>query len=152
MNHSRIVEMVSAYVDDELDQQARSFIETHVNGCSECSRRMVELKTMAHELRSAADVTLRPSFAANVLRAIRQSADESTGWMLAEFMARRVLVGLSVLVLLTFGYTTLNETEPQATVERYLRGEPSDSAESQILNNAGEISRDDVLLAAVSKR
>lgn len=152
MKHSRLFQMLSSFVDGELDKKEKSLIENHIQKCPECERRVAELGVITQGVRSAASVSLPASFASDVLRTIRLSADESKGWILAEFMARRVLVGLSLVVLLAFGFTSLTKTDPPVTVERYLRGETSDSSESQILMNGGEISRDDVLLAAVSKR
>lgn len=152
MNHSRMVEMLSSYVDGELYGEERSLVEHHIQICPECERRVAELGVITQGVRSVASVSLPASFASDVLRAIRLSADESKGWIPAEFMARKVLVGLSLVVLLAFGFTSLSKSDPPVTDERYLRGESSDSTESQILLNGGEISRDDVLLAAVSKR
>jgi predicted anti-sigma-YlaC factor YlaD len=143
--------MLSSFVDGELYGEERSLVEHHIQKCPECERRVAELEVITQGVRSAASVSLPASFASDVLRAIRLSTDESKGWILAEFMARRVLVGLSLVVLLAFGFTSLSKSDPPVTVERYLKGETSDSSESQILMNGGEISQDDVLLAAVSK-
>ncbi len=151
MNHSHLFQMLSSYVDRELDGEERLLMEDHIQKCPECKRRVVEMAALTQDVRSVASMSLPASFAADVLRVIRVNADESKGWILAEFMARRILVGLSLVVLLAFGFTSLTTAEPPVTVERYLRGETSDSSESQILMNGGEISRDDVLLAAVSK-
>ena len=151
MNHSKLFQMLSSYVDGELDGEEMSLMENHIQKCPECGRRVAELAAIAQDVRSVASVSLPSSFASDVLRSIRLSADESKGWVNAEFMARRILVGLSLVVLLAFGFTSLSKTDPPVTAEHYLRGETSDSAESQILMNGGDISRDDVLLAAVSK-
>lgn len=144
--------MLSSYVDGELSGEERSTMENHIRNCPECTKRIAQYAALRNRMRSAASMSLPSSFPSDVLRMIRVNADETKGWIPAEFMARRVLVGLSLVVLLAFGFTSLSKNDSPVTAEGYLRGEIADSAEAQILMKAGDLSRDDILLAAVSKR
>ncbi|MBI3004189.1 MAG: zf-HC2 domain-containing protein [Ignavibacteriales bacterium] len=152
MKHQDIQNRLSEYIDGELAGPVLSAVEAHLSTCSECVGIVSQFRNIRAGIKERADVELSGSFSANALRSIRLQIDESGNWTPAEFIARRTVLALSIVVLLLVGLTSFNFQEEEISVERYLRGEASDSAESQILFNGDEISKDDVLMAAVSKQ
>jgi predicted anti-sigma-YlaC factor YlaD len=43
MEHDKIKELISSYVDNELDQEQRSLVEAHLEQCPECRREYREM-------------------------------------------------------------------------------------------------------------
>ena len=152
MNHQELEHLLSEYLDDELASVKRATVEHHLVVCSSCAVRLAELKNIRRGIKAGASVELPSSFPSRVSRAIRNHEEESSNWTLAEFMARRTVLALSIVVLLLLGLTSFNMNQEGISVERYLSGEVSDSTEARILFNGDEISKEDVLMAAVTKQ
>ncbi|HLF19317.1 MAG TPA: zf-HC2 domain-containing protein [Bacteroidota bacterium] len=152
MNHQEFEHLLSEYLDDELPSVKRAAVEHHLVVCSSCAVRLAELKNIRRGIKAGASVELPSSFPSRVSRAIRSQEEESSNWTLAEFMARRTVLALSIVVLLLLGLTSFNMNQEGISVERYLSGEVSDSTEARILFNGEEISKEDVLMAAVTKQ
>ena len=152
MNHQELEYLLSEYVDGELTSRDRVAVEHHLAGCVTCTGRLAELKEIRRGIKAGASIELPSSFSSHALRTIRLQQEESSSWTLAEFIARRTLLALSIVVLLLLGLTSFNVNQEGISMERYLSGEVSDSAESRFLFNGGEISKEDVLMAAVSKQ
>ena len=152
MNHQELKRLLSEYLDDELASVKRAAVEHHLVVCSSCAVRLAELKNIRKGIKAGASIELPSSFPSLALRAIRNQQEESSNWTLAEFIARRTVLALSIVVLLLLGLTSFNMNQEGISGERYLSGEVSDSAEGRILFNGEEISKEDVLMAAVSKQ
>ena len=72
-------------------------------------------------------------------------------WLGTERFARRLVLALSVFVICVVGLGSLFEPEQSVTVDRYLTSEPSDSLARRVLEPHQEISKDDIVYAALSK-
>jgi hypothetical protein len=109
------------------------------------------MRTIKFQIHSAADVSLPDNFAYSVLRAARYERENSLVWLGAEQFARNVVFGLTLVVIILVGLGTLLQSEPALRVDRYLAGEPTDSLTRRVMENQGEISKEDVVLAALTK-
>jgi anti-sigma factor RsiW len=151
MNHRTIELLLSPYLDDELTERERDEVAAHLRGCDSCRIRLEELRALRRQIQMAADIDLPDNFAYAVLRAARSEQENSLRWLGAERFARNVVIGLVVIVLCLIGLGTMMTAEPPLRVDRYLAAEATDSLTRQVLDQQIELSKDDVVYAAVTK-
>jgi anti-sigma factor RsiW len=152
MKHHDFWLLISPYVDGELPPKVRFEVENHISLCAQCRRHVAELELLGEDIKRSADISLRQNFAWDVLRTVRKKEESTKTWNPILFVARRTVVALAIVVLVLLGLTSFNAGRSSISVEQYLAGEVSSSAESQILFNRDEISKEDVLMAAVSRQ
>jgi anti-sigma factor RsiW len=143
--------LLSAYVDHELSEIEAKTVREHMEGCPSCQQRMQELGSIRARIREAATANLPDNFVYAVQRSIRQEQQESVVWLGTERFARNVVVALCVLVFAVIAFGTVLKPQQPLGEERYLSGEPSDSAAHAVLGSQRTISKEDVMLAALTK-
>jgi len=148
-NHPK--RLLSLYADDELTAEQRQEVTDHLASCDSCRRSVEEMRAVRVQIRKAADVSLPDNFVYSVLRAARSEQEETVVWLSTERFARNVVVALSVLVLTLIGLGTFLRPEPPVRVDRYLITEPSDTLAGQVLGTQGEIPKDVMVYAALTK-
>lgn len=150
MNHTKMQRLLSALVDHELSENEAKAVREHIEGCLSCQRRILELGSIRARIREAATADLPDSFVYTVQRSIRRDQQESVMWLGPERFARNIVVALCVLVfaVVTFG-SVLKPQQPLGE-ERYLSGEPTDSAAHAVLGSQRTISKEDVMFAALT--
>jgi len=151
MNHREIQLQLSAFIDNELTQSEMSSVAEHLNTCSECRRRVNQLTTLKRSVHAAGNIELPYAFASSLTRSIHHNEQVAVSWLGIEHYARRFVIGLALLVLLLVGLTRYKQNEESLPGERYVSGLTSDTAVSQILTKQGAITRDDVMLAVLTK-
>jgi len=151
MKHRKIEQLLSAFVDNELDEARMKSVRTHVDECASCQRRVQEMRAIRAGIRDAATVVLPDNFIFSVQRALRHEEEEYVTWLGPERFARNVVVALCVLVFVVVAFGSYLQPQPQMGVDRYVNGELSDSAAHAVLGSQQEISKDDVVFAALSK-
>lgn len=57
-----VQELLSAFIDNELDENKKNEIQEHIEKCSQCKKDVYELKTIIAELSSLEDVPMPESF------------------------------------------------------------------------------------------
>jgi len=151
MTHKSIERLLSPYFDGELPELRQRELSEHLRSCESCRLRLEEMRTIKFQIHSAADVALPETFAFSVLRAARHERENSLVWLGAEQFARNVVVGLTLVVMILVGLGTFLQSEPPLRVDRYLAGEPTDSLTRRVMENQGEISKEDIVFAALTK-
>jgi anti-sigma factor RsiW len=151
MNHARMQRLLSAYVDHELGETDAKAVREHVEGCSSCQQRIGELGAIRAKIRDAATADLPDNFVYAVQRSIRQDQQESVVWLGTERFARNVVVALFALVFAVLAFGSMLKPQQPLGEERYLSGEPSDSAAHAVLGSQRQISKEDVMMAALTK-
>jgi anti-sigma factor RsiW len=151
MNHSDFQTLLSSYLDNELRVADKLAVDSHLAGCAECRVRMNHLMIIKNNIRAAGDLDLPYSFANDVLRSIHHNNDVSVSWLGIEHSARKLVLGLAVLVLVMFGLTNALQTDQSLPVEHYADGIVADSGTTQVLTKHSSISNDDVLMAVLTK-
>jgi anti-sigma factor RsiW len=151
MNHKKIERMLSAYVDDELDKAGLMFVQEHMSDCDSCRERVQQLRAIRSRIRDAATVDLPDNFVYSVQRAIRREEQESVVWLGTERFARNVVVALCIIVFAVVAFGSYLKPQQSIGVDRYVSGEVLDSAAHAVLGTQQEISKEDVILAALSK-
>ena len=151
MNHEEMQFLLSAFIDDELTADDRSIVNQHLRDCDDCRRRVDQFVTMKNNVRLAGNIELPFAFASTLARSIHRDEEVTVSWLGIEHYALKYVFGLALLVLLLLGITSYRQNEDLLPVERYMSGISSDSAVSQLLTKQGTITRDDVMLAALTK-
>jgi len=151
MNHTEMHRMLSAFVDNELSQVESEQVRQHVSGCPGCQHRLQELASIRARIREAATVSLPDNFVYSVQRSVRRDQQESIVWLGTEQFARNVVVALCVLVFAVVVFGSMLTPQQAIGVDRYLSGEPTDSAAHVVLGSQQAISKDDVMMAVLSK-
>jgi anti-sigma factor RsiW len=150
MNHHKLQQLLSSFVDNELPPNERSELERHLVHCPECRQSIVEMQTIRKDIRAAATVDIEPVATLNLLRAIRLASDPQLVWRGTEIFARRLIVALTLLVFSIVSIGSLNRPEQPIVMESYLSGEASDSTTHRVLSQ-GEVSKEDILLAVTTR-
>lgn len=151
MNHKKTRLMLSAFADDELDEREMNSMRHHIDGCKACQVELQELRAIRTGIRETATLALPESFIYSVQRSIRREEQESVIWLGTEQFARNVVVGLCIIVFALVAFGSLLRTPPPLREDRYFSGEISDSAAHAVLGSQRELSKEDVIIAALSK-
>lgn len=151
MNHKSIEQQLSAYVDNELNESEAKSVRTHIEGCAQCQRQAKVLRAIRTSIRDAATVVLPETFIYSVQRAVRQQEQEYVIWLGPERFARNIVVALCVLVFTLVAVGSYLSPQPVVGEDRYFSGEPSESAAHAVIGSQRELSKDDVMIAALSR-
>jgi anti-sigma factor RsiW len=151
MNHEEIRLLLSAYVDEEVNEQERTVVEQHIAGCRDCRAQLEQMRAVKMAVHAAGDVELPFAFANEVARSIHHDDEVKISWADIEHLAVRFVLGLSFLVLLLLGVTSYQQRTDVLPMERYVSGVNPDSAMSQLLTKQGAITRDDVMFAVLTR-
>lgn len=149
MNHTIMLQQLSAYADNELDIAARNEVEEHLKECRECRVALRVTLNVRSGIKETADYQLPGSFAADVTRLMRQRREEERSWLGVEVVSRRLVFSLAVACALIVGASALNPPEGIAQPDRYFLGDSPDTSVTRSLLQQENISKEDVLLAAV---
>ena len=151
MKHRTFEQQLSAFVDHELAEEQMEPMRKHIDECAVCRRHLQELESIRTRIRSAAAVTLPDNFIYSVRSAIRREESESVAWLGTERFARNVVVGLCILMVAMVAFESYLTPQQSVGVDRYFNGEPADSAALSVLGSQQELSKADVLMAALTK-
>jgi anti-sigma factor RsiW len=149
MNHNTMLQKLSAYADNELESSDRNEVEEHLRGCPECRLALRVTLGVRHGIKQAADYQLPGSFAADVARSMRTRREEERSWLGVEVISRRLVFSLAVACAVIVGASALNQPEGVTQPERYFVGDSPDTSVTRSLLQQENISKEDVLLAAV---
>lgn len=149
MKHKTMEELLSAYYDHELTAEQTQLVERHLRECIHCREAMAAFQNASDALRSAADFELAPMFTANVLRTIRLEKEEEGSWFSAVSVGRRLVWALGVVSVVIVGTSALNQPESPLPPEVYFTSEPVDSSVTRTLLQKEELSKDDIIIAAL---
>ena len=151
MTHTRMYRLLSAYADNELGENESREVGQHLGICTTCQQRLQEMRSIRTKIREAATVDLPDNFIFAVQRSIRREEQESVVWLGTERFARNVFVVLTVLVFAVVLLGNMLKPQQAVGVDRYLSGEVTDSAAHAVLGSQQAISKDDVMMAALSR-
>lgn len=150
MNHSDARMLISALIDGEIDDAGRQSVGEHLESCAECAAFEREVRSMSSDIRGVAPYAIPEGFTRDVVRSVRRWEEETRAWSPVELLARRLVLGLAAVVLVFVSLAMIVQEEEPVMVERFLSGEQADSSATRVLLGTEAISKDDVLLAAVT--
>jgi len=151
MSHELRREDLSAYLDGELDEARRGRIERHLEACDECREALGAYRRDSARIKATKESLLSEAFVDAVRSKVRSGSDEQLSWIPAERSARRLVLALA-LVVLALSAAFWNTTEPfTGVVERYYSQAQQDSVLNSLLNADAAPTKDDLLLAVITK-
>jgi anti-sigma factor RsiW len=157
MKHKLFERQLSVYVDNELSESDMQSVRTHVEGCAQCQQQVQVLRAIRMSIRDAASIVLPETFVYSVQRAVRQQEQEYAIWLGPERFARNLVAALCIIVFTVVAagsYLTPQSAVGQSVVggeERYFSGDPSDSTAHAVIGSQRELSKEDVMIAALSR-
>jgi len=151
MNHADVRKLISSLRDGELDDAGKEVVAGHVKDCEGCRQYEQAVRSMSSGIRALTPFTLRQGFTHDVVRSVRQTTEESRLWSSVELVARRLVLALGAAVLVFVTLAMIVQREEPVVIEPYLAGEQSDSSAARTLLAKETISKDDILLAAVTR-
>ncbi|WP_301149836.1 anti-sigma factor family protein [Mycobacterium simiae] len=75
MNCNELVELVSEYLDNELDVERRARVDAHLVGCDGCQHYLEQFQVTVGALGRVTEEQLDPEFRAKLLAALRGCRD-----------------------------------------------------------------------------
>ena len=152
MNHDSLRELLSAYVDGELDKVQQADVLAHLETCSACNRTLGELRQIRSGITSSADIEFPYDFAPNVLRNARAERESVMSWLGIERSAEGTFAVLAVIVILFLFFMNARPTASTVvSLDQYMVLDAGDSVATQVLVKQEEISKQDVFYAVVSR-
>ena len=135
MEHDRLVDLVSAWVDGEVDDAERTVVDAHLRSCAPCRRFVADAEALRRQVRvGRVDDGPDPAPVLAALRAVDRSmpASAAPGRDTGHRLARR-WVGAAAAVLVAVGVVAAvgrstgdpTDAEREAAVERVRTGDHS---------------------------
>jgi anti-sigma factor RsiW len=152
MNHKKIRELISAFADGELGPRDQQTATSHLEQCNECRVFLEQLRQASLAIREAGDFRLPEGFTYDILRSARREREESSQWLPVEQIARRFVLGLTIAVIVFVSLSMIMRPSEPVIMEPYLSGEQADSSVTRTLLTKENLSTDDVLIAAVTRK
>jgi anti-sigma factor RsiW len=151
MKHKKLQLLVSSYVDNEIDDKDRSIVLTHVKECPECARFAERAKRIHDDIRAVADIDPQNSFTKQIMRLIDAREERTEEWMGIEPLARNTFIALAAFVLIVLSVSFFSNRSDVITSDQFITTMSGDSASMNVLFQQKDLSKDDVLYAAVNK-
>jgi len=131
MNCIDVREMLSMYIDDELDTNERSELEVHLAGCDECMREYDALLEMTLLLRAVPRVSLPVSFDERLRSSIetstRKQLEYKKRWRTFSAIAAVFVIGIFSITM----YNHMDHTDGLQDELRYAQNRMSADRHSQ---------------------
>jgi predicted anti-sigma-YlaC factor YlaD len=148
-SHSRkFAPLISALVDDELEEGRRRQLEEHMSACAECKGLYDDFLEMREMSRGVARYSTSPHY----LTRLRAELDRSASFVRGASAVEAMLFGplLAILVIALIFLIGVVEKEKTTTTDEYLYfGGRQTLVEYQILSHRKPLSKEDVLMLTV---
>ncbi|HVN49313.1 MAG TPA: zf-HC2 domain-containing protein [Bacteroidota bacterium] len=151
MNHKTLLQMLSAYSDGYTNESQRATVLSHLETCSECRKFLREQKQMKAGIHEAADFHLHHAFSAKIMASIQATEAMEIPWMGVEPSARNTVFALAVAVVMLIAVTVFGGTQQEFDAQHLLTAGMNDSLANNVLMHQTELSKDDVMLAVMTK-
>ena len=150
MNHKDMLMLVSMYCDNELSQDKKLVVESHLNTCEECRQFAESIKLVRNEIKELTQLDLPQTFTSNVVHSIQQSDVQSEIWLNIEPSARNTFFAIAVSVVILFLLSSIFNSNRDA-MEQSWSSITADSTATQVILQQDEITKNDLLYAVISK-
>ena len=139
------------FIDNELAQAERQSLESHLQQCAACASKLDEIRGVGTYIVEAADMELSYSFGFYLQRALEREGTNERSWGGVETVARNAVAAIALLVIIMTVLSVFAENGSEFPAETAFVAGQSDSVAARILNKQSEISRDDLILAVVTR-
>lgn len=151
LHHKKYLSRISAFVDGELDEEARDLLKEHLKSCRDCETALEDFRRLKELASRASHFRINPYFLTRIKATLEQPPvlvkDAS------ELVARLFIPLLTLLVLAVILLFSSSGIERGLTADDYLyfRGQKT-PIEQQLLSREDPFSKEEVLLLSVSNR
>lgn len=151
MNHEQASRILQEYYDRELDDANMRDVELHCQECSVCAGTLEAWRRLHAVIRDAAVADLSPAFVNELRESVLTDRDASGVWLAVEPLARRTVLAIAIAVALFTSIFWTSGEEVTVQGGHAIVIVPTDSAASLELLRPNELTKADVLLAALSE-
>jgi anti-sigma factor RsiW len=151
MSHKEIQLLISSYMDGEIEDHEELVVLEHLDACPECRQFVKNARKIGEEIRALGDVELSYAFSERVAHLIKQSDEKTKDWLGIEPLARNTFIAIAVTAFMIFFLTSFNKNASPGIAEVLIDGTNGDSAVTQVLLQPGNISKNDLLFAVMTK-
>ncbi len=151
MNHKSIQILVSSYLDNEVNDTEKAEVLSHLELCPECRQFIEHAKLMKEEISTLGEVKLASSFASGVAYSVEKRDEQTVEWLGIEPSARNTFFLLAGFVLIIIFLTSFNNNTASAMNDQLLSRITSDSVSTRVLLQQGNLSKNDLLYAVMTK-
>lgn len=152
MNHQDMEQLLSGYVDGELDKAQQAQVLSHLETCESCRQSIREMQQIRSGIVSSATMDFPYSFAPTVLRNATAERERGLSWLGIEHSAERTFAVLAFLVILfLFVLSSRPTASSTVSLDQYMVLDSGDSVATQVLVKQEEISKQDIFYAVVSR-
>jgi anti-sigma factor RsiW len=139
------------YFDKCLDPVETQELEQHLQSCTSCGTLLRELQSIRSTVKQSADVELSYGFSFRLHRTIEQEGSHEEVWGDVETVARNAVAAIAVLVLCMVVFSKADSVGQEVPNESIIAVGQLDSLSNHMFNKQGEISRDDLVYAVLSR-
>jgi anti-sigma factor RsiW len=151
MRHRKLQLLVSTYLDGEIAEADKTIVLSHVKTCPKCRHFIGEAKIMREALKALGVLELPRTFASQVAYAVEQREERSEEWLGIAPLARNTFYALAVVVLLIFSISLFSNGTEIGSGDQFISAISGESASVRVLLQQEDLSRNDMLYAAVIK-
>lgn len=151
MNHKTMQLLVSSYIDGEIQEPDTSAVRSHLKECRECKRFVEQVKIMRKDLKDLGEANLSTTFAAHVTGIVHKREEKTMEWLGIEPLAQKTFLALSMIVVIAFVFSIFSKESESAAGDQFISTVSGESVATHVLLQQGELSKNDVLYAVVTK-
>ncbi|MBN1397314.1 MAG: zf-HC2 domain-containing protein [Bacteroidetes bacterium] len=151
MSHKQMQLLISSYIDGEIDAGRKKKVLEHLKTCQECRQFVDEAGEIRKQIKALDEIELPHAFSERIAHLAVKSEEETKDWLGIEPLARNTFIAIATAVVILFFVTDLKKEASPSIMEILNSGQNGDSAVTQVLLHPGELSKNDLLLAVMTK-
>jgi anti-sigma factor RsiW len=151
MSHKEIQLLMSSYLDGEIRDSEELKVRKHLDVCSECRQFVKTAREIREEIRMLGEIELPYAFALRVAHSVERRDEQAREWLGIEPLARNMFFAIAVIVFVMFLLTSFNKGASPGIAEVLIEGSDGDSVATQVLLQPGDLSKNDLLYAVMTK-
>ncbi len=144
-NHTRYLEMASAYVDDILPSPKKESFERHCKQCEECRAILSELRNVRLLVSGHGDVTVPPFFMTRLHARLKEQTTVIDPWI---YEAKKLLPVFSLLAIILSLFILFRSDEQAGSPDDYYLS-PRTPLEHRVLTQKKAYTTEEVFVLAV---
>ena len=151
MNHDDFQILLSSYLDHEIDDAEKVTVLSHLKTCTGCRQFIKQAKQVREAIRAIGNKELSSDFTARMTQLLEKNDEQVEEWLRVEPLARNTFFVITVVVLVMFFITNFSKDVSPSMTEVLIDGSDGDSIATQVLLQPGDLSKNDLLYAVMTK-
>jgi hypothetical protein len=146
-DHTRYLEMASAYFEETLTPHAKQIFEHHCETCEECRKAFRQLKNLHHMVSEHGDVTVPPYFMTRLHARLKEQMASVDPWT---YEAKRLLPLFSILAVFLLLLLLFRPDSDVFTPDDYYLGSQT-PVELRVLSQKKAFTSEEIFVLAMTK-